>query len=591
MITYADSTEVEYSYDALRRLKEVRDSLGITIIERDKLGRETKIIDYKGREVSYSYDRLGNRTGICYANGKTVNYVYENNKIKDIVFGDSKTELIYNAFGRLVSRKTGLYETVYAYNKSGLLESLISTKGDEILDSFKYAYNANGDLILSEQTRKDATADSGVFSYEYDELNRLTSVGKDGTKLRTYSYDAIGNRLSKTEQGKTKKYLYNEANQLISATDGELETKFAYDKRGNITQKTTGNKVSTFRYNAANRLVSATNSDGLSSRYAYNGLGFRVSKTSGNSSIDYILDQTMMYNNLLEEVSNNQSNDYIWHEDTLISKSNIPIYSDRLNTPIRIGDKAYSYDEFGVSLHGVDGMGFIGYMHDDISGTYFAQAREYLPEIGRFAGRDILKGEVEIPRSLNEYVYCHNNPIGFVDYDGMKAKTADDYIAAGVDGAAREVVDKVIVDKAANSITKKAFAKKVAFNRTKRRYTKSCVRYGKAVDKAAASKIKATKVGAGIATVAIDVGVGYVEDKKAGKSASKKRSNALVNLGYSAAGLFLTDAAVSGAVAMGVISGPVGWGALAIAVVVGVGVSVVKAATEDDIKNAFNSLE
>ena len=44
-----------------------------------------------------------------------------------------------------------------------------------------------------------------------------------------------------------------------------------------------------------------------------------------------------------------------------------------------------------------------------------------MPEIGRFMGRDILKGRVEQPRSLNEYAYCHNDPVGFVDLNGMDA--------------------------------------------------------------------------------------------------------------------------------------------------------------------------
>ena len=60
-------------------------------------------------------------------------------------------------------------------------------------------------------------------------------------------------------------------------------------------------------------------------------------------------------------------------------------------------------------------------MRDDISDTLFAQAREYMPEIGRFMGRDIIKGRVEQPRSLNEYAYCHNDPVGFVDLNGMDA--------------------------------------------------------------------------------------------------------------------------------------------------------------------------
>ena len=41
--------------------------IGKTFIERDALGRETRITDLKGRAVSYSYDRLGNRTSVSYA--------------------------------------------------------------------------------------------------------------------------------------------------------------------------------------------------------------------------------------------------------------------------------------------------------------------------------------------------------------------------------------------------------------------------------------------------------------------------------------------------------------------------------------------
>jgi len=37
-------------------------------------------------------------------------------------------------------------------------------------------------------------------------------------------------------------------------------------------------------------------------------------------------------------------------------------------------------------------FGYTRYRYDDISGTYFAQTREYQPEIGRFTAEDIIKG-------------------------------------------------------------------------------------------------------------------------------------------------------------------------------------------------------
>ncbi len=38
-----------------------------------------------------------------------------------------------------------------------------------------------------------------TFSYDYDALNRLTSVACNGKTLRTYGYDAFGNRNTRTE--------------------------------------------------------------------------------------------------------------------------------------------------------------------------------------------------------------------------------------------------------------------------------------------------------------------------------------------------------------------------------------------------------
>lgn len=52
------------------------------------------------------------------------------------------------------------------------------------------------------------------------------------------------------------------------------------------------------------------------------------------------------------------------------------------------------------------------------SDTYFAQAREYKPELGRFGAVDIIKGLTAAPYTLNEYGYCWNNPEKYVDLEG-----------------------------------------------------------------------------------------------------------------------------------------------------------------------------
>jgi len=81
-----------------------------------------------------------------------------------------------------------------------------------------------------------------------------------------------------------------------------------------------------------------------------------------------------------------------------------------------------SYDEFGVSemTAGVaQPFGFIGYQTNSVSRLYYAQARYYTPQIGRFTSEDLIKGFTSLPQSLNQYAYCWNQPVNYVDLDGM----------------------------------------------------------------------------------------------------------------------------------------------------------------------------
>jgi len=101
---------------------------------------------------------------------------------------------------------------------------------------------------------------------------------------------------------------------------------------------------------------------------------------------------------------------------------------------------AYGYDEFGADLYDQEKkpgagrqysrqgehqpFGFTGYRYDDISGTYFAQAREYQPGVGRFTAEDVVRGNGADPKVFNHYEYCFNNPILLVDLNGLKPRPA-----------------------------------------------------------------------------------------------------------------------------------------------------------------------
>ena len=670
-ITYGDGEDIEYSYNALGQLKSIKDSIGLTKIDRDILGRERSITDHKGRSISYEYDDAGNRTGIRYANGKNVRYIYDDRglltgieasapKMKSSsapssasVKATTTVSLSYDSYGRIVSKTVGPAETAYTYDKSGYLASLVNKKNGTVLDSYEYSYNQAGNLVASSQKREGMPEATGSYEYGYDEIGRLNRVVKDGSPLRIYTYDAFGNRTILDEAGAKTEYLYNKANQLMRADTPKGSTLFEYDKRGNAIHKHMEGASKTasvsYTYGANNRLIQAVkNADGksLTARYAYNGLGMRVSRATDTGSVDYILDQTKMYNNLLESIQvdgqDSMSNpidleDYTWLGNELVMAGETPILAGRLGTPERVAgasEHAFGYDEFGIpeatkmpevakilgatKLPEVSDelpLGFTGYMRDDISDTLFAQAREYMPEIGRFMGRDIIKGRVEKPRSLNEYAYCHNDPVGFVDLNGMEEEAKQnpveftrDYMVNQSIGKGAEAVEieseyairqKLLYNnyqkeyRSAKDLaqiirkeTNNPCAKNGTLGQITRRYNNAnkALIHDKSVDtgqiqELSAKNLKRAGIRGGILGGTLDVCIGAGQDYFAGASRSKLASNAKVNFIFGAA-----EGAIVGLATA--FAGPVGF----IASVTIIGFIEYKSDFRHTAKNQSNSL-
>ena len=166
---------------------------------------------------------------------------------------------------------------------------------------------------------------------------------------------------------------------------------------------------------------------------------------------EYITDLTRPYHNLLQKVEMAEGKEtiqsYTWDTNAVFLREGERVSTylqDELGSPVRLVElrsgrqTLYGYDEFGGDLFGNQGetqpFGYTGYQPDRIAGTSYAQAREYLPWAGRFAGRDLIKGFAELPFTLNEYGYCWNNPIGYVDRDGQLPTAVAGGIIGGLSG-------------------------------------------------------------------------------------------------------------------------------------------------------------
>ena len=439
-IQYADGRNVKLSYNPLRQLTEVEDWLGITKIEVDALGRATKVVNHQDKIVSYAWGSSGERRGVTYPSGKHVAYEYDASlRLTQVDDGEIQTTYSYDEHSRLTEKVfSNGTKTQYQYSALGRLQELSHWDTDGLLDRYQYDYDPMGNKTGIMKQRKGLAEESGAYAYSYDPLNRLQDVSRDGKLLRSYEYDAYGNRSKVTLGENQTSYSYNALNQLISTADtaGE-EQHYMYDKRGNLTELyKNGALVNQYQFGTLNRLESAFNFEkNIGAIYSYNGLGHRVGKTEGaniepmlstaglgsmtlspTKQIDDVLDLTRQYHNLLER----DGTAYVWDSSMLFADKEVYLLDD-LGSPVRFGQYAYGYDEFGNTLYGDAGQpfGFTGYQPDTASGTCFAQARQYNPNTGRFISKDQITGFTGLPQSFNQYAYCWNQPLDFVDLDGL----------------------------------------------------------------------------------------------------------------------------------------------------------------------------
>ena len=455
-ICYADGRKVSLTYNAIRQLEEVKDWLGTTKIAMDEAGRIASVTDPYGKTVGYEWGSLGERTAVLYPDGKKT--VYEYNEAMQmsamkIFSGEMREKTIrysYDEFGRLIGKQLpGGNYTDYRYNAAGKLEDILH-KGADFTERCHYSYDVMGNKVMAEKERPGLPEDSGSFSYCYDALNRLTTVAQNGQTLRTYSYDAFGNRSSKTEYqtagGLVTTYRYNTRNQLLQETNANGTKDYAYDHRGNLLSVTSGKEVlRAYGFDAANQMNSSMGmTDGQIKKavYQYNGLGHRMEQSiaagdaAPEQTIRYTLDLTRQYHNLLQKTENNVQQTYFWDGNVtgMEEEGREHFYfQDDLGSPMRLADEAgrseetYGFDEFGNDIRtakdifkdSLQNFGFTGYQMDSAGGLYFAQARRYDAGVGRFVSEDFIKGHIAVPYTMNHYNYCWNRPMDLVDLNGM----------------------------------------------------------------------------------------------------------------------------------------------------------------------------
>ncbi|MGB7602187.1 MAG: hypothetical protein WBM24_17910 [Candidatus Sulfotelmatobacter sp.] len=197
----------------------------------------------------YTYDAASNRTSLTAPDGSISTYGYDTlNRLNGLAnswagsFGFS-----YDALSRRtqLTRPNGV-NTNYSYDSVSHLLSVLHQAGLNTLDGASYTYDFAGN-----RTSKTNYLNGITSNYAYDTLYELTQVTQGAGTTESYSYDAVGNRLSSSG---VPSYSYDPSNELTSNSSGS----YTYVANGNTLSDAQGRS---FTWDFENRLVQAVVSE------------------------------------------------------------------------------------------------------------------------------------------------------------------------------------------------------------------------------------------------------------------------------------------------------------------------------------------
>jgi len=256
----SDGHSYEYIYDEYGNLKEKR-SNGKRLISytHDVAGKITEIKDPSGIVTKYEYDIMGRRSRIYNDSGLEVRCGYDAlDRISHIRYGNG-------------------VETVYAYDADGNISSMETKAGENILLSFAYEYDGNGNRTAKTGTQMTEGSSALDISYQYDVRGQLLEEKRNGNPIQ-YAYDKAGNRIKKTDAEGEICYFYNAKNQLLCEEAENTKRQFTYDRQGGIIEEKNPSGIRSFVYDSQHRQTKVKTENGSvqENRYDAENLRFEL---------------------------------------------------------------------------------------------------------------------------------------------------------------------------------------------------------------------------------------------------------------------------------------------------------------------------
>jgi RHS repeat-associated protein len=438
--TASDGSVVEYAYDKNGTRTVMMDSHGTTLYVYDPLGRLVAVEFPSTPPITYKYDAKNRLKGIAYPNGWEVFYEYDaSDRLVSVIDRNGIAKYEYDNASNLLVKETlpnGVF-TEYQYDGVQRITNVTHKQSDGmVIASYQYGFDANGNRTEIKETSPYGTKKSVC---KYDKLNRLLSVEYEGGYER-FTYDGLGNRLSKETPEGIVRYEYDQSNRLTKAGD----TQFFYDRCGNLIKKVSPKSTAEFTYDTHDNLIQFRDSK-HTVQYGYDGAGRRISKTVDGITTHYINDvHSPAWQVILQLTDTKEVNRLYTYGLSRIAEVfpksacfYLYDYPDRNVIGLVNRDQDiinhYQYSSFG-SLQKKEArvpntFTYTGEAYEEESQLIYLRNRYYDPELGRFISPDPDFGSIMNPQSLNPYTYVNNNPLNYIDPLGLRSAKASAYVA------------------------------------------------------------------------------------------------------------------------------------------------------------------
>jgi len=373
-----------------------------------------QVTDDQGRLVTYNFDELG-KVWVAITN-----QVYTTGSNPTLV-SYMETDYSYENHNWLTQESTSYHWQVSGggWQSKGLYQNV-------------YSYDNDGQRLTNQIT--DGGGNVRTEQYGYDSLNRLVSVNYGDGETQRYTFDAMGNRLTKQDNvSGAENYGYNNANMLVSRNG----SGYVNDLDGNTLSGGGRSNV----WDSENRLVScnytAPNGVAYSSQFTYGADGLRRRSVVVSNGVTNVVDTVYDASMPVEEIGYAQGTNtpypsaiYLigprgpeYRRDVVHQSVSWYVY-DGLGSVVEEVDPsgnitaARKYDVYGLVRSGQSGsssqkyVGSLGHESEGNTGLIYMRARYMDPVLGRFISEDPSRDGV------NWFVYCGDEPVNHVDPNG-----------------------------------------------------------------------------------------------------------------------------------------------------------------------------